>query len=490
MESSIPESRVRVLNAPELDAQGRYVLYWMTGHRRTDRNFALQRAVEWALELGRGLVVLEALRCDYEWASDRLHRFVLDGMQDNLAALRGRAGVTYYPFVERSAGEGRGLLAALAMEAAVVVTDDFPAFFIPRMLDAAARRLERTRLEAVDSNGLAPIRGTSKAYPTAYSFRRYLQKNLPGHLQHVPERDPVGRLQSLPAPVVRTDIPGRWPSAEAELGGEGIDVGKLPIDHSVGATGLRGGPRAAETRLDTFVNNRLAHYENRNQPEEEMASGLSPYLHFGHISTHEVLARLADREDWRPSFEDRPASGKRSGWWGMSEPAEAFLDQLVTWRELGFNMAASRSDYREFGSLPDWARETLEAHAGDTRPHLYGVEQLESAATHDDLWNAAQRQLRREGAIHNYLRMLWGKKILEWTATPEEAARVMIELNNRYALDGRDPNSYSGIYWCLGRYDRPWGPERPVFGKIRYMTSANTARKLKVKGYIARYSDG
>jgi len=489
MDSSIPESRLRALNGLPAASDGRYVLYWMTSHRRSGRNFALQRAVEWALELGRGLVVLEALRCDYEWASDRLHRFILDGMRDNLEALRKRTGVTYYPYVERSAGEGRGLLTALAEPAAVVVTDDYPTFFVPRMLDAAARRLA-TRLEAVDSNGLVPMRGTSTVYPTAYAYRRYLQKNLPEHLRHFPEPDPVARLEAMHSPAIASHIRDRWPSAEVDLQCEGIDLGKLPLDHSVRATALRGGPRAARAALQSFVDHRLPRYGERNQPEEDAASGLSPYLHFGHISTHEVMERIADCEDWTPSFEGRTANGKRSGWWGMSEPAEAFLDQLVTWRELGFNMAANRSDHREYDSLPDWARKTLDAHASDARPYLYSVEQLETAATHDELWNAAQRQLRREGVIHNYLRMLWGKKILEWTATPRDAARIMIELNNRYALDGRDPNSYSGIYWCLGRYDRPWGPERPVFGKIRYMTSASTARKLKVRGYLDRYADG
>jgi len=152
-------------------------------------------------------------------------------------------------------------------------------------------------------------------------------------------------------------------------------------------------------------------------------------------------------------------------------------------------MAANRPDHREYESLPDWALQTLEAHAADARPHLYSLEEFQAAATHDELWNAAQRQLLRDGIIHNYLRMLWGKKILEWTPHPRDAARIMIELNNRYAIDGRDPNSYSGIYWCLGRYDRPWGPERPVFGKIRYMTSRNTARKLRLREYLERYGD-
>ena len=171
----------------------------------------------------------------------------------------------------------------------------------------------------------------------------------------------------------------------------------------------------------------------------------------------------------------------------MSREAESFLDELVTWREIGFNMTSHRDDYDRFESLPDFAKATLRKHADDPRPHLYTREQLDEARTHDPLWNAAQRQLVREGRMHNYLRMLWGKKVLEWSRTPEEALETLVHLNNRYAVDGRDPNSYSGIFWVFGRYDRAWGPERPIFGSVRYMSSENTARKLDVEGYLRRY---
>jgi deoxyribodipyrimidine photo-lyase len=171
----------------------------------------------------------------------------------------------------------------------------------------------------------------------------------------------------------------------------------------------------------------------------------------------------------------------------MGRSAEAFLDQLVTWRELGLNAAVHLPGHETFGSLPDWARRTLAEHASDRRPHVYSLSALDGGHTHDALWNAAQRQLREEGTIQGYLRMLWGKKVLEWSPTPEQAAEALIELNNRYALDGRDPNSYSGIYWCFGRYDRPWGPRRSVFGTVRYMSSANTARKLRLAEYLERF---
>lgn len=172
----------------------------------------------------------------------------------------------------------------------------------------------------------------------------------------------------------------------------------------------------------------------------------------------------------------------------MSEPAESFLDELVTWREVGLNMCTHRLDYDQPDSLPDWARATLDRHAIDRREHEYDFAAFRDGASHDRLWNAAQGQLVAEGRIHNYLRMLWGKKILEWSPSWREALDVMIRLNNQYALDGNDPNSYSGIFWVLGRYDRPWGPERPVFGTVRYMSSDNTARKVRVRNYIERYS--
>jgi deoxyribodipyrimidine photo-lyase len=231
-----------------------------------------------------------------------------------------------------------------------------------------------------------------------------------------------------------------------------------------------------------------AYDELRNHPDEEATSRLSPYLHFGHVSVHQVFRALAKQENWSARNLKQPATGSRSGWWGLGPSAEGFLDELITWREVGFNMAWQRDDFETYESLPEWSKATLAEHAGDRRPHLYTLEQFERGQTHDPLWNAAQAELVREGRIHNYLRMLWGKKILEWSPSPQEALQVMIELNNKYALDGRDPNSASGILWVLGRYDRAWGPERPIFGKVRYMSSQNTARKVRVKKYMEQFA--
>jgi deoxyribodipyrimidine photo-lyase len=201
-----------------------------------------------------------------------------------------------------------------------------------------------------------------------------------------------------------------------------------------------------------------------------------------------MVVDALENQGWTLECLSEDARGSRSGWWGVSSAAESFLDQVITWRELGHIYCHHVPNFDQYESLPDWARATLEAHSGDTRPFIYSVEQLEECGTHDRVWNAAQAQLRSEGRIHNYLRMLWGKKILEWSAHPRDAFAAMIELNNRYALDGRDPNSYSGIAWCLGRFDRAWGPERPIFGKIRYMSSDNTVRKLRLRPYLERWA--
>jgi len=484
----IPAVRLRTLRDAPLRPGGDYVLYWMIMARRPGWNFALQHAVEVAQTLEKPLVVLEALRCDYEWACDRFHQFILDGMASNAAAFAGRP-LLYIPYVEPALGEGKGLLAALAARAAAVVTDDFPAFMIPRMLDAAARRIE-ARLDAVDSNGLHPMRATGVVFPTAYAFRRHLQRALHQQLREFPAADPLDGARLPAPPALPAEIARRWPPATPEiLRGGRAALAALPIDHAVGVAPLRGGAGAAAAVVKRFTEERLSGYpEERNEPEREGTSGLSPYLHFGHVSTHQVFEAVAAREGWTLDRLAAKATGKRAGWWGMSEAAEAFLDQLVTWRELGYNFCAHRPDYDQYESLPEWARRTLEKHAGDSRPRVYRVDDLEAARTHDPLWNAAMNQLKREGWFHNYLRMLWGKKILEWSATPRDALAAMIHLMNKWSLDGRNPNSYSGYFWTLGRYDRAWGPERPIFGTIRYMSSENTARKLHVKEYLRRYS--
>jgi deoxyribodipyrimidine photo-lyase len=412
----------------------------------------------------------------------------MQGMADNARAFK-KSPALYYPYLERKNDAGKGLLYGLAQRACTVVTDDFPAFFLPRMVAAASRGVP-VCMEAVDSNGVLPMAAADRVFTTAYSFRRFLQKNLPTHLRYFPKVRP---FQNLKLPLLQT-LPGkisrRWPRAPLSLlRGDPRGMASLPIDHAVSGVKTRGGFDQGKRLLRVFLEKKLALYpEKRNHPDEAVTSCLSPYLHFGHIAAHEVFKGIAAKEEWDLDRIAPKATGGRHGWWGMGEGAEAFLDQLIIWRELGFNMCRLKKDYDQYDSLPGWALKTLHDHRKDPRPHLYSQDGFERTETHDALWNAAQKELLEEGCVHNYLRMLWGKKILEWTEDPEEALDVMIELNNRYALDGRDPNSYSGIFWVLGRYDRAWGPERPVFGKVRYMRSRNTLRKLKAGDYVKKYA--
>ena len=494
----VPPERLVPLNDVPVDPARALVLYWPVMARRTRWNFALEHAVAVARALGRPLVVLEALRAGYPWASDRLHRFALDGMADAAAAYAA-AGVTHLPYVEPAPGDGRGLLETLAARACLVVTDEFPEFFLPRMLAAAGRKLARlgTRLEAVDGNGLLPLRAAGKAWPTAPHFRRMLQRELPDQLGWFPAAEPLHGARTLPRPDEETTrwlatVRERWPAPPPALLGDDAaaaarELARLPIDHSVPVVAFRGGQDKARRVLADFLDRKLDSYATRrNEAEDPSNSGLSPYLHWGFVGVHEVFAAIAEREEWSPARLAPRPTGKREGWWGMGVNAESFLDELVTWRELSYNTAHWVPAHDTYASLPAWALATLDAHRADARAQIFTRDELEAGATYDALWNATQGQLRTDGRIHNYLRILWGKKFLEWTREPEEALAFMLHVNNRWALDGRNPNSTSGITWVMGRYDHAW-QERPVIGKVRPMSSAATARKIRVDGYVARY---
>lgn len=486
---TVPKVRIRVANDLPLRPDGDWVLYWMTAFRRTGYNFSLQRARDIAQELKKPLVILEALRVHYRWASDRFHRFVIDGMIDNRASCED-TDAYYFPYVEPHPGKGSGLVATLAEQACAVVSDDFPCFFHPTMIKVISRTIG-CRFELVDSNCLMPLSLADRTFTVAHSYRRHMQKVLPTHLADMPEPKPLDKRSTrglVKLPKLPSSITKRWPAANLEKLTSPGGLNSIPIDHSVSPTTMRGGAKAADHLLTQFLNRRLASYnQDRNEPDSYGSSELSPYMHFGHISPHEVFQKLMEKLKWHPGMLHKP-NGKLNGFWGVNEDAEAFLDQLCTWREIGFNMGWRDPNFDRFESLPDWAQQTMEEHAADRREHVYSLEQLDASKTYDKIWNAAQRQLVREGRIHNYLRMLWGKKIYQWSPTPQAALDAMIELNNKYALDGRDPNSYSGIFWVLGRYDRAWGPERPIFGKLRYMTSENTAKKHALGEYLKRYA--
>lgn len=476
---STPTTRIRALGPHPVRPDGQHVVVYMVATRRLSHNYALDRGVELARAHGVPLVLLEALRCGYQYAADRHHAFILHGMAEHAEALAGTP-VLYHPWVEPHPGAGKGLLAAWAEHAVAVVTDDWPGFFVPRMLAAAAEQVP-CAFEAVDSVGLLPLSATPRPFVRAHDFRRFFQRTVGPHLTTPPRARPLDdlpaepRLHRLPASIAK-----RWPAAApAMLQAQPEALASLPIDHTVGPIALRGGTAAARARWERFRTSRLERYSaGRRTISTEASSGLSPWLHFGHIGVHELLADIEAQFGPISPPEGTPR-GKRHGWWGLPEDVEAFLDEVVTWREVGHHFLRHVPDAADYDTLPQWARTTLEVHAVDPREALVSRADLAAGRSPDPLWNAAQLQLVHDGRMHNYLRMMWGKRILEWTPHPRDALDVMFELNDRFAIDGRDPNSVTGITWVLGRFDRAWGPERPIFGKVRYMSSANTARKLK-----------
>ena len=470
----------------------------MTAARRSRDSLALEHAVASALSLGLPLLIVEPLAIGHRWANDRSHTFALQGMIDQRNAFEG-TGVTYLPYVETKHGDARGLLARMSQDAALLVIDDYPTY-MPRQVALRSLKVAPCETHVVDGNGFIGMRHAGRVFTTAHSLRRHLHKTVEDHLSALPMHDPVVHASHLPTVdtalidaafsdtgTLPTPFEFIWRTAEG--GAVGVQaLSALDIDHTVAPVAkMHGGSRTAEERWRTFLNNGLSRYhQDRNHPDLDGATGLSPWLHFGHIGAQRMVRDVLDQAGWDPGWISEPNDGRRAGWWGLSEGAEAFLDQIITWRDLAFIHCHLVDDHDRYTSLPAWALTTLDDHRNDPRPAVYTLEQLESASTDDELWNSAQRQLLRDGVIQNYLRMLWGKKILEWAPSPELAFEWMVVLNDRWALDGRDPNSYGGIGWVCGKFDRGW-TERAIYGKVRCMMSPNTRRKVRTEAYLERY---
>lgn len=479
----VNQARVRRLNDLPIDRGADYVLYWMQAARRLRSNHALDYALRCSKELGKPLVVYEGLRLDYPWASARITTFVVQGMADNLARAK-ELGINYWPFVETPSAPARGLLRAVAKRACAIVTDDFPCFILPEQTAKLASVIGKA-MYAVDANGVIPIANLGAPPFAAAHLRR--------RMHHAFSEAWAERSRARPRFDEVSNARVEPPFELANLDDVPALVRSLPIDQRVGPiTTKPGGARAGMKSLERFVKRGLPIYaEHRSEPappEDLHGSGLSPYLHFGHVAIDDVVDAVlgsVERAGGRTT-PDLKNVAKREGFYTDDANANSFLDEALTWRDVGYVWHwTRREDTRSLESaLPAWALTTLKVHASDPRVHTYSAEAWEQAATHDDLWNAAQSELVATGAIHNYLRMLWGKKVLEWSSTPEVAYQTLVHLNNKYALDGRNPNSYTGILWCFGLFDRPWAPERAVFGQVRYMSSDNTAKKFKLRAYL------
>ncbi len=449
--------RIQLLNDRPENANGRYVLYWMQMYKRATHNHALNFAVESANERKLPLVVYEGLKYYYPWANDRLHTFILEGVAEKRAEFAAK-GIRYIFYLQRNEDDPKNTVAQLAREAALIVTDDFPCFIIPHHNRVISERAQ-IPVYAVDSNGVIPMSKFEKEEYAAYTIRPKIKKMWGEYLK--PFKDKKVKIE---APELEVDCP------ETEVTDKNIAelVAQCDIDHTVKPSPIyHGGSRNAKARLKLFLREIFPKYsELRNEASVDGTSRLSMYLHFGFISVREIIEAV-DKAEHAPA-----------------EARQVFLEELIVRRELSFNFTRFNSNYNSLECLPAWVQQTMREHIDDKRDFLYSLEELENCQTHDEIWNAAQRELVETGGMHNYVRMLWGKNVIAWSKSYEEAFAILEHLNNKYALDGRNPNSYAGILWCFGKHDRPWF-ERPVFGKIRYMNSNGTKRKIDAPKYIA-----
>jgi deoxyribodipyrimidine photo-lyase len=447
----IAKERITILNDNPVQ-QGKWVLYWMQQSQRAHDNPALEYAIHRANRLDLPVLVVFALTDSYPEANLRHYRFMLEGLAETQALLaRRRIGMV----VQK--GDPVTVLAQWMGQSALLVCD----VGYTRHQHAWRQAVSQSascRTVAVEGDVVVPVAVVS---PKAEYAARTIRPKISRHLEQF----------LVPCPRYR---PKR---ASVDIKMEGLDLGSidavlndLDIDRSVSAVSpfFKGGPAEAKKRLRQFIAHRLQYYEkNRNQPQTDDISHMSPYLHFGQISPVFLAMAIADASP------------------GTRADREAYLEEVIVRRELAINFVHYTPDYDRFSCLPAWAKKSLAEHAADPRAALYDRKALQAADTHDPYWNAAMVEMRDTGFMHNYMRMYWGKKILEWSSSPEAAFDTAIRLNNRYFLDGRDPNSFAGVGWIFGLHDRAWF-EREIFGKVRFLAASGLERKCDIHAYVAK----
>ncbi|MBN2590720.1 MAG: deoxyribodipyrimidine photo-lyase [Sedimentisphaerales bacterium] len=443
----IQEERIEILNDEKV-RDGEYVLYWMQAAQRSEYNHALEYAIRRANELQLPVLVFFGITDKFPQANLRHYYFMLEGLKQTQKAL-GARGIKLIVRIQ-SPEEG---IVVLAKKAALVVVDSGQLRIQRQWRLDAANKVECPFYE-VETNLIVPIEeATDKENFSAGTLRPRITKQLDKYL--VPLKHTKPKKDSLSLKIESVEI-------------DDIDkvLSNLKIDKSVGKVEFfHGGTDVAKRLLKGFIKNKLDKYDTlRNNPCEEYSSNMSPYLHFGQISALYIALEVMKTN----------SPGK-----------DAFLEELIVRRELSHNFVYYNYKYDTFASLPNWAKRTLNVHRTDKREYVYDKEQFENAQTHDPYWNAAQKEMVITGKMHGYMRMYWGKKILEWSRNPQTGFKIALELNNKYELDGRDANAFAGVAWCFGKHDRAWG-ERDVFGKIRYMNAAGLKRKFNPDAYVEK----
>jgi len=464
--AEVEPERIRSLNDNAENPSGKYVLYWVQAAVRCTYNHALQYAKQQANRLGLPLLCCFGV-VPYPEANLRHYRFLLEGVADLQTCLMSegiRLVVKQMP--------PNKLAATLAADAVLVVTD-MGYLRIQREWRLELAKAVKVKLMQVETCAVVPVEtASSKREFAARTIRPKIMKLLPRFLHELkPVKVARSSLKMQLSRLIGTvDLTkkGAIESFLKSFGGLDKTVGPVTQWHI-------GGASAATERLQDFVANRLAFYgEERNDPVRRYSSDLSPYYHFGHISPVQAAVAVMQAKQ-----------GTKTG-------KEGFVEESVVRRELSLNFCYFTADYDKFGCLPAWAKKTLKEHMKDKKEHQYSLAQLEGGSTHDEVWNAAQKEMTVTGKMSNYMRMYWGKKVLEWAPTPEKAFGWLLHLNNKYELDGRDPNSYAGVAWVFGNHDRPW-QKTPIFGMVRYMGQKGMYAKFDMHGYMSmvdQYTQG
>ncbi len=441
----IQKERVKALNNRGIEG-GAYVLYWMQASQRAEYNHALEYAILKANELRQPTIVFFGITNYFPEGNERHYTFMVEGLREVKRSLekRGIQMVVLHQSPELGAIQ-------LAKRASLAVVDRGYLRIQREWRNSAARQMDCPLIQ-VESDVIIPVEeSSSKEEYAAATLRPKINRKLNHFLLPLKQNDPAVESLSLEFDSFDIEDIGRT-------------ISGLRIDRSVKkVSSFHGGTKEAKRRLQVFLEERLNQFpELRNDPTIDYLSHMSPYLHFGQVSPLFIALKALE---------------------ARSPGTESFLEELIVRRELSMNLVFYNDAYDSFEAVPEWAKKTLSDHRKDKRPYLYPLEKLERAQTHDPYWNAAQREMVTRGKMHGYMRMYWGKKIIEWSKTPQEAFRVALYLNNKYELDGRDPNGFAGVAWCFGKHDRPWG-ERPIFGNVRYMNDKGLKRKFDAERYV------
>lgn len=452
---SILKDRVKILNKEEIRHENDYITYWMQASQRVNYNHALYKAITMSNEINKPLIVYFVITDDFPEANARHYHFMLEGVLEVKQMLE-TLGI---PLIIQKGNIEENII-TISEKSCCLITDRGYLTVQKKWRRTIANKINCQMIQ-VESDVVVPVEmASNKEEYAAYTLRKKISPQIEDYLIPftLPALDNNMKDQALEIKSVKIDNIEEF-------------INSLNIDQSVTKTiHFEGGYSKAKALLEDFIQNKLSNYsEDSNDPSKNLTSNMSPYLHFGQISPIEI------------AFEIKNA--QKNG-------QEDYLEQLIVRRELAINFIYYNTNYNKSldSFLHDWVLKTMDEHIDDTREYIYSVDAFETASTHDRYWNAAQMELVKTGDMHNYMRMYWGKKVIEWSDSYQEAFNTLVYLNNKYALDGRDPNSFTGIAWCFGKHDRAW-TERPIFGKLRYMNANGLQRKFNIDAYVKKIEE-